>query len=55
MKQIINLGISLMFLGVAGWIVKDVILVADPSPLGGNVETNVEDHQGELDTFRQSK
>ncbi|NEQ98333.1 MAG: hypothetical protein F6K30_16710 [Cyanothece sp. SIO2G6] len=54
MKSMINMGLSLAFLATAGWIVKDVLLVAEPNPIGGSSNVNVEAHQGELDTFRQA-
>ena len=54
MKHLINMGLTLMFLGIAGWLVKDVLLVAEPAPLGSGVDASIEDHQGEIDTFRES-
>ncbi|MGK7889882.1 MAG: hypothetical protein AB4042_11145 [Leptolyngbyaceae cyanobacterium] len=54
MKSMINMGLSLAFLAAAGWIVKDVLLVAEPNPIGGSIEADVEAHQGELDTLRQA-
>ncbi|NET09081.1 MAG: hypothetical protein F6K16_31130 [Symploca sp. SIO2B6] len=55
MKSIFNLAASLAFLGAAVWIVQDVILTADPAPIGGTGTTEIDDHRGELDTFRQAQ
>lgn len=55
MKSIFNMALSLMFLGIAVWIVRDVILPADPLPLGGRATTGIDKYQGELDTFRQTQ
>ena len=54
-KAIINTFISLLMLGATWWMVHDVLLATNPSPLGQGSDVDIKDYRGELDTLRQAK
>lgn len=55
MKAIINACLALAMLGAAYWTVQNVVLSPSAAPIGGTPDPSIEDHQGEINTFRESR